>query len=1051
MNFSALFIRRPVMTIVLMAGLVAFGLFAYRVLPVNELPNVDFPTIVVSANLPGASPETMANTVATPLERSFSGVSGIDSMVSSSTTGSTRITLQFSLARDIDAAAQDVQNAIAQTLRRLPPEMTDPPTLRKVNPAESAILYVALSSKTLPLSRLDEYAQTRIADRLSMLPGVAQVLVFGSQKYAVRVEVDPYALQARDLALADVADAVSNANSNLPAGTLEGARRSYTVSTDGQLNAPSQYDNLVISQRDGATIHLRDVGVARAGVENDKQITTYNGHPAIVLAIKRQPGSNTVEVVQAVRKLLPDMQAQAPGDTRFNIIHDRAEFVHESINDVTFTLSLAVLLVLVVIWMFLHNLSATVITALSLPTSLIGTFAVMYLLGFSLDNLSLMALTLAVGFVVDDAIVVQENIVRYLEQGMSHREAALKGSAEIGFTVVSMTVSLVVVFIPILFMGGILGRLFTEFAATLGIAVSISGLVALTLTPMAASRWLRAHKNPTGLSRLFERAFEGSRSAYLWLLSIAVDYWRTTLALSALILVATVWLFGAVPKGFVPSEDIGLIVASTRAPEGVTFAELKAREEQAATIVRANPNVAGAMSSAGQGNGGTSGSNIGRLIIRLKPRDQRPDSADAVIQQLRKATRKVPDLDVFFTNPPAIRIGGHTSNGSYDFVLQGQDYNALAQAADDLKPALEHIPGVQDVNSDLELNSPQVDVHIRREQAARLGVSVAAIQKTLYDAFGGRQVSTIFGAADTYQVQLQLAPRYQQDINALGAITVRSDQGLLVPLAAVANIQPGVGPLAVSHYGQLPAVTLSFNLAPGASLGAITEQIEKTAAKLLPGDVTGVFAGSAQAFQDSMQSLPILLAFTVVVIYMVLAVLYEHFVHPLTILTALPLAGFGALLSLLAFHQELNVFSFAGLILLVGLVKKNGIIMIDFALEERRKRGLEAAAAIIEACRIRFRPIMMTTLAAILGTLPIALGIGSGAQSRQTLGIAVVGGLLFSQMLTLFVTPVFFVAMEHLSARTTRRRDTEPAPAVISDPRFEREPRPRLVDHIERR
>lgn len=1043
MNFSALFIHRPVMTVVLMTGLVTFGLFAYRVLPVNELPNVDFPTIVVNANLPGASPDTMANTVATPLERSFSGVSGIDSMVSSSTTGSTRITLQFSLAREIDAAAQDVQNAIAQTLRRLPPEMTDPPTLRKVNPAESAILYIALSSRTLPLSRLDEYAETRIADRLSMLPGVAQVLVFGSQKYAVRVQLDPFALQARDLALSDVADAVANANSNLPVGTLEGVRRSYTLSTDGQLDVAAQYDNLVISQRNGALIHLRDVGNARAGVENDKQITTYNGHPAIVLAIKRQPGSNTVEVVREVRKLLPDMQSQAPGDTRFDIVHDRAEFVHESINDVTFTLALAVLLVLVVIWMFLHNLSATVITALSLPTSLIGTFAVMYLLGFSLDNLSLMALTLAVGFVVDDAIVVQENIVRYLERGLSHRDAALKGSAEIGFTVVSMTVSLVVVFIPILFMGGILGRLFTEFAATLGIAVSISGLVALSLTPMAASRWLRAQQRPSGLSRIFERLFDSSRDAYLRLLEIAVSHWRTTLALSTLILVATAWLFAAVPKGFVPSEDIGLIVASTRAPEGVTFGELKDRQEQVAAIVRANPNVAGAMSSAGQGNGGTSGSNIGRLIIRLKPRNQRADTAEAVIQKLRKDVEKVHDFEVFFENPPAIRIGGHSSTSSYNFVLQSQDYTTLTQATDVLKTALERLPGVQDVNSDLELNSPQLDVHIRRERAARLGVSVADIQKTLYDAFGGRQVSTIFGAADTYEVQLQLAPRYQQDINALDAVSVRSDQGKLVPLAAVADVTPGVGPQAVSHYGQLPAVTLSFNLAPGASLGAVTEKIRQTATQLLPGDVTGVFAGSAQAFQASMQSLPILLAFTIVVIYMVLAILYEHFVHPVTILTALPLAGFGALLSLLAFHQELNVFSFAGLILLVGLVKKNGIIMIDFALEERRKRKLEAADAIIEACRIRFRPIMMTTLAAILGTLPIALGIGAGAQSRQTLGIAVVGGLLFSQMFTLFVTPVFFVAMEQFTGRTAHRRTITPA---APEPYLARDSRPHMVD-----
>lgn len=1017
MNVSSLFIRRPVMTIVLMVGLVAFGLFAYRALPVNELPNVDFPTIVVSANLAGASPETMANTVATPLERAFSGVSGIDSMVSTSTTGATRITLQFALSRNIDAAAQDVQNAISQTVRRLPNDMTDPPTLRKVNPAESAILYLALSSKTLPMTQLDEYAETRIADRLSMLPGVAQVLVFGSQKYAVRIQLNPYALQARGLALSQVADAIANGNANQPSGTLNGARRSYTVSVGGQLPKAADYNNLIISDQNGAPIYLRDVGKATRSVENDKQITTYNGHPAIVLAVKRQPGSNTVQVVQEVRKLLPEMEAQAPGDTRFNILHDRSEFIHASVNEVTFSLLLAVALVLGVIWLFLHNVSATLISALSLPTSIIGTFAVMYLLGFSLDNLSLMALTLAVGFVVDDAIVVQENIVRYLEKGHGRWQAAFKGSAEIGFTVISMTVSLVVVFIPILFMGGILGRLFTEFAATLGIAVALSGVVALTLTPMAASRWLRGDPKSSTVARWLDRVFNGCRDAYVRGLTHAVRHWPVTLTLAALILLATAALFVVVPKGFIPSEDTGLIIGNTRAPEGVTFEELQDLQNQAAKIVLDNPNVAGVMSSAGQGGGGTSGSNIGRLIVRLKPLDQRSDGAEQVIQQLRQATRKVPDLEVFFQNPPAIRIGAHSSNSSYDFVLQGPDYDTLVQAAQKLHPALEQVPGIRDVNTDLEMNSPQINVHIRRDRAARLGVTVADIQNTLYDAFGERQVSTIYGAADTYNVLMQLAPRYQQDINALKAIYVPSSQGGQIPLSAVADVTSGVGPLSVSHYGQLPSVTLSFDVAPGASLGQVTKAVQQTAEQQLPADVTDTFAGSAQAFQASMHSLPILLAFTIIVIYMVLAILYEHFIHPLTILTALPLAGFGALLSLMLFHQELNIFSFAGLILLVGLVKKNGIIMIDFALAERRLRGVDSVTAIIEACRIRFRPIMMTTLAAILGTLPIALGFGSGAESRRTLGIAIVGGLLFSQMLTLFVTPAFFVAMERLSAR----------------------------------
>lgn len=1016
MNISSLFIRRPVMTIVLMVGLVAFGLFAYRALPVNELPNVDFPTIVVSANLPGASPQTMANTVATPLERAFSGISGIDSMVSTSTTGSTRITLQFVLSRDIDAAAQDVQNAISQTTRRLPSDMRDPPTLRKVNPAESAIIYIALSSKTLPLTQLDEYAETRIADRLSMLPGVAQVLVFGAHKYAVRIELNPYALQARGLALSQVADAIANGNANQPAGTLNGERRSYTLSADGQLPRAADYDRLILRDDKGAPVYLRDVGVARRSVENDKQITTYDGRPAIVLAVKRQPGSNTVQVVKEVRRLLPQMKTQAPGDTRFDIIHDRSRFIHQSVSDVTFSLLLAVILVLAVIWLFLHNLSATLISALSLPTSIVGTFAVMYLLGFSLDNLSLMALTLAVGFVVDDAIVVQENIVRHLERGQGSWQAALRGSEEIGFTVVSMTVSLVVVFIPILFMGGILGRLFTEFAATLGIAVALSGIVALTLTPMAASRWLRRDTQNNRLARWLESLFNRSREAYLRGLGVAVRRWRTTLALAGLILVATAWLFAVIPKGFIPSEDTGLLIGNTRAPEGVTFDELQRLQARVAAIIRKNPNVAGVMSSAGQGGGGTAGSNIGRVIIRLKPRDQRPDSAATVVGQLRRATARVPDMQVFLQNPPAIRIGAHSSNSSYDFVLQGPDYDSLVKAARDLQPQLEKIAGIRDVNSDLEMQSPQINVHIRRDRAARLGVTVSDIQQTLYDAFGGRQVSTIYGAADTYSVLMQLAPRFQQDINALKAVDVRNNQGELIPLSAVARISPGVGPLSVSHYGQLPSVTLSFDIVPGTSLGRVTAAVERAAAQL-PAGVTGTFSGSAQAFQSSMQSLPVLLAFTIIVIYMVLAILYEHFIHPLTILTALPLAGFGALLSLLIFHQELNIFSFAGLILLVGLVKKNGIIMIDFALTERRTKGVDAATAILEACRIRFRPIMMTTLAAILGTLPIALGLGAGAESRRTLGITIVGGLLFSQMLTLFVTPAFFVAMESLSKR----------------------------------
>lgn len=1022
MNLSAPFIRRPVATTVLMTALVLFGIFAYRSLPVSELPNVDFPTIRVYASLPGANPETMASTVATPLEREFSSISGLDSMSSESSTGSTFITLQFSLSRNIDAAAQDVQNAISAVSRRLPRDMPSPPTLRKSNPSDYSIIYIAFTAKHLSLTKLDEFAETRVAQRLSTLPGVAQVNVWGSQKYAVRIFVNPYALNARGLSLAQVTHAIQSGNSNLPSGTLEGQNRTYAVQTSGQLNDADQYNNLVLAYNNGSPVRLSDVGHAVNSIEENKRQTTYNGTRAIVLSVHRQPGANTVQVAKEVREQLPRLSKQAPGGADLHVIYDRSVFIHHSIDDVTWTLLGAIGLVIVVIFLFLRNGSATLVTALALPTSLIGTFAVMYLLGFGLDNLSLMALTLAVGFVVDDAIVVQENIVRHMEMGHKPLEAALLGSREISFTVLSMTLSLVAVFIPILFMGGLIGRLFSEFAITIAIAILLSGVVALTLTPMLSGRMLRPARTHGRFYQAGERVFERARDAYVNSLRWSVTHWKATLAFAVGILAISGLLFWIVPKGFIPSEDTNVIFGHIRGPQGMSFTDMLPRQSQLLDKALAIPGVQGIMSSVGQGHGGTSNESSGFMMIGLAPRGDRSLGAEQIAQKLRQAAYRIPDLEGFFGIPPAINTGTGGGQGNYNYILQGSDLGELQTAAENLEKKMKAIPGIADVNTDLQLSNPQINIHIQRDKASALGVSPAAIQNTLLTAYGGQQVSTIYGATDNYYVILELAPRYQQNINALNALYVPGRGGKLVPLASIARITPGVGPLSISHYQELPSVTLSFDLQPGVSLGSVTNKINNVAASSLPADVTGSFAGNAQVFERSLSTLPILLILTILVIYMVLAILYEHFIHPITILTVLPLAIFGALVALLLTNQELDLFSFVGLILLVGLVKKNGIIMVDFAIDARRRRDMDPAEAIIEACRIRFRPIMMTTVAAILGVLPIAIGFGAGADARRPLGIAVVGGLFFSQFLTLYVTPAFYVAMERLNIRWGRRQ-----------------------------